>query len=311
MSIIIPKGLPAGRALENEGITVLQDETTIHPQCRIIRVGLLNLMPNKINTEIQIARLLGSTPFQIELTLVRISSHSSKNTPIEHLKAFYQDWRDINNLNFDGFIITGAPIEKIPFRSVDYWDELTEVFRWTQTHVHSCFNICWGAHAAMHLFYGVKKHVLKEKLFGVFKHHIYDVNSPYLKGFTGEVHIPVSRWTEIRRNDLPVDSGVSVLIDSLDAGICLLSDPEHHALHFFNHIEYDSNTLADEYFRDLNAGINIQLPKGYFPNDCPHLTPTNRWRGHALLLFENWISHMHKFLNGSGQGRPLSIRHQQ
>ncbi|PPU91511.1 homoserine O-succinyltransferase [Xanthomonas albilineans] len=294
MSIIIPKGLPAGRVLENEGITVLEDEAMIHPQCRSIRVGLLNLMPNKINTEIQIARLLGSTHFQVELTLVRISSHSSKNTPVEHLKSFYEDWRNINNQKFDGFIITGAPVEKIPFRSVDYWDELTGVFRWTQTNVHSCLNICWGAQAAMYFFYGVPKYVLKEKLFGVFKHHIYDSGSPYLKGFSDELYIPVSRWTEMRRVDIPVDSGVSVLIDSLDTGLCLLSDPKHHTLHFFNHIEYDSNTLADEYFRDLGTGRNIQLPKNYFPNDCRYLSPTNRWRSHALLLFENWISHIYK-----------------
>lgn len=294
MSILIPKGLPAGCALENEGITVLEDEAMLHPQCRSISVGLLNLMPNKINTEIQIARLLGSTHFQVELTLVRISSHSSKNTPIEHLKSFYKDWQDINNRKFDGFIITGAPVEKIPFCSVDYWDELAGVFQWTQTNVHSCFNICWGAQAAMHFFYGAPKYVLKEKLFGVFKHHIYDIDSPYLKGFSEELYIPVSRWTEMRCADLPIDSGVSVLIDSLDTGLCLLSDPKHHSLHFFNHIEYDSNTLADEYFRDLDAGRNIHLPANYFPNDCHYLQPTNRWRSHAILLFENWLSHIHK-----------------
>ncbi|WP_241975109.1 MULTISPECIES: homoserine O-succinyltransferase [unclassified Paraburkholderia] len=290
MPIRIPKGLPAVSALETEGVTVMDEESTVYQYHRPLRVGLLNLMPNKISTEIQIARLLGATPLQVELTLVKITNHAPKNTPTEHLVSFYHDWLDVKAQKFDGFVITGAPVETIPFEEVSYWDELASIFSWTQTNVHSCFNICWGAQAAMHYFHGMPKYALNEKAFGVFRHHGLKIDSPYLKGFSDDFDIPVSRWTEMRHTDIPADSGVSVLIDSAETGLCLLNDCKHHALQIFNHIEYDSHTLADEYFRDRNAGRDIHLPRNYFPDDCETLPPKNQWRSHAHLLFGNWIT---------------------
>jgi homoserine O-succinyltransferase/O-acetyltransferase len=294
MSIRIPKGLPAMTELEMEGVTVLDDVHAVRRHERALRVGLLNLMPNKIRTETQIARLLGATPLHVELTLVKITNHSSRNTPTDHLVSFYHDWVDVKAQKFDGFVITGAPVETMPFDEVGYWDELVKIFRWTQTNVHSCFNICWGAQAAMHHFHGMPKYVLNEKAFGVFKHHSVDAGSPYLQGFSDDIPIPVSRWTEMRSADIPPDSGVSVLIESLETGLCLLDDPKHHSLHIFNHIEYDSYTLADEYFRDRATGRDISLPRHYFPDDCEHLAPRNQWRSHAHLLFGNWINRIYQ-----------------
>lgn len=289
MPIKIPKGLPAWSTLETEGIIVTDEENTACQSQRALRVGLLNLMPDKISTETQIARLLGATPLQVELTLVKISNHTPRNTPREHLASFYHDWSDIKELKFDGFIITGAPIEAIPFEEVRYWNELTRIFRWTQTHVHSCFNICWAAQAAMHYFHGMPRYLLNEKAFGVFRHHGLNDGSPYLKGFSDDFNIPVSRWMEMRHADIPATSDISVLMDSSETGLCLLNDPRHHALHFFNHIEYDSDTLANEYFRDRQAGKSIQLPRNYFPDDCETMLPKNQWRDHARLLFGNWL----------------------
>ncbi|WP_240475779.1 homoserine O-succinyltransferase [Herbaspirillum rhizosphaerae] len=290
MPIRIPKGLPALSTLEMEGVMVMDEEGPACRHHRPLRIGLLNLMPNKIDTETQIARLLGATPLQVELTLVKTSSYVPRNTSSEHIASFYRDWSDIREQKFDGFIITGAPIETMPFEAVAYWDELTHIFRWTQTNVHSCLNICWGAQAAMHYFHGMPRYLLDEKAFGVFRHHGLDNASPYLKGFPDDFHIPVSRWMEMRHVDIPPDSGISVLIDSPETGICLLNDPRHRALHIFNHIEYDATTLADEYFRDRNAGRSIHLPRNYFPEDCETRHPINRWRGHAHLLFGNWIN---------------------
>ncbi|ALK34275.1 homoserine O-succinyltransferase [Burkholderia plantarii] len=289
MPIKIPKGLPAVPALAMEGVMVVDDESPVGRYHRPLRVGLLNLMPNKLDTELQIARLLGATPLQVELTLVKITNHAPKHTPVDHLVSFYHDWMDVKGQKFDGFVITGAPVETIPFEDVSYWDELVSIFAWTQTHVHHSLNICWGAQAAMHHFHGMPKHVLREKAFGVFRHRSLKQDSPYLKGFADDFAIPVSRWTEMRDTDIPPDSGVSVLIDSPDTGLCLLDDPRHHALHIFNHIEYDSHTLADEYFRDRALGRAIGLPRHYFPDDSETLPPRNQWRSHAHLLFGNWI----------------------
>ena len=290
MPIKIPKGLPAVSALETEGIMVLDEQRPVYPHHRPLRVALLNLMPNKVDTEIQIARLLGATPLQVELTLVKITNHTPKNTPTEHLVSFYHDWLDIKAQKFDGFVITGAPVETIPFEEVSYWDELARIFNWTQTNVHSCLNICWGAQAAMHHFHGMPKYTLREKAFGVFRHRRVKSDSPYLKGLSDSFDIPVSRWTEMRDVDIPVESGISVLIDSPETGLCLLNDPKHHALHIFNHIEYDSNTLANEYFRDRHAGRDIRVPRNYFPDDCETLSPSNQWRSHAHVLIATWIT---------------------
>ncbi|BBE33676.1 homoserine O-succinyltransferase [Sphingosinicella microcystinivorans] len=293
MPIKIPDDLPARSTLEREGVMILGEADAVRQDIRPLRIGLLNLMPNKIRTETQIARLIGATPLQVELTLVRMSDHVPRNTSADHMLSFYRPWSDVREDHFDGFITTGAPVELLPFEEVSYWDELRRVFDWTQTNVHGSFNICWGAQAAVHHFHGVPKHALDKKAFGVFDHHNLAPASPYLRGFSDDFAIPVSRWTEVRREDLPGD-GIIVLAESAETGLCLLDDPQHRALHMFNHVEYDSTSLAEEYFRDRDAGKPIEVPKNYFPGDDPAATPQNRWRSHAHLLFGNWINQIYQ-----------------
>lgn len=294
MPIKIPDDLPARSTLEREGVMILGEADAVRQDIRPLRIGLLNLMPNKIRTETQIARLIGATPLQVELTLVRMSDHIPRNTSADHMLSFYRPWADIRDEYFDGFITTGAPVELLPFEEVGYWDELRRVFDWTQTNVHGSFNICWGAQAAVHHFHGVPKHALDKKAFGVFEHHNLAPASPYLRGFSDDFAIPVSRWTEVRREDLPGDHGITVLAESAETGLCLLEDPQHRSLHMFNHVEYDSTSLAEEYFRDRDAGKPIDVPKNYFPGDDPAATPQNRWRSHAHLLFGNWINQIYQ-----------------
>jgi len=251
-------------------------------------------MPNKVRTETQVARLLGATPLQVELTLVKITHHVPRNTPSDHIISFYLSWEEIREERFDGFIVTGAPIETLPFEQVTYWDELRRIFDWTQTNVHSGFNICWGAQAAVHHFHGMPKYELPQKAFGVYRHRNLAPASPYLRGFSDDFSIPVSRWTEVRREDIPAGSGIIVLMESEEAGLCLLDDPEHRSLQMFNHIEYDTLSLGEEYFRDLDQGRPIHLPRNYFPRDDATLEPENRWRSHAHLLFGNWINQIYQ-----------------
>lgn len=294
MPIKIPDDLPARATLDAEGVMVLREADAVRQDIRPMRIGLLNLMPNKIKTETQIARLLGSTPLQVELTLVKMTNHVARNTPSDHIISFYHDWEDIRSERFDGFIVTGAPVETLPFEEVTYWDELRRIFDWTQTNVHGCFNICWGAQAAVHHFHGMPKHQLAEKAFGVYRHRNLAPASPYLRGFSDDFSIPVSRWTEVLREDIPAASGMSVLMESDEAGLCLLDDPRHRSLHMFNHIEYDSSSLSDEYFRDVAAGKPVATPHDYFPQNDPNRPPENRWRSHAHLLFGNWINQLYQ-----------------
>lgn len=294
MPIKIPNDLPARAILETEGVMVMREADAVRQDIRPLRIALLNLMPNKVKTETQLARLLGATPLQIELTLVKITNHVARNTPSDHIISFYRDWEDVRGEKFDGFITTGAPIETLPFEDVTYWDELRRIFDWTQTNVHASFNICWGAQAAVHHFHGMPKYELPAKAFGVYRHRNLAPASPYLRGFSDDFAIPVSRWTEVRRGDIPADSGMKVLMESDEAGLCLLDDPATRALHMFNHVEYDSNSLADEYFRDVNANVPIALPRNYFPADDPARQPENRWRSHAHLLFGNWINQLYQ-----------------
>jgi homoserine O-succinyltransferase len=294
MPIKIPDELPARRTLEAEGVMVMRETDAVRQDIRPLRIGLLNLMPNKIITEAQLARLIGATPLQVELTLVRASGHVARNTPVEHMTAFYRPWEDIRNDRFDGFVITGAPVERLAFEHVSYWDELCRVLDWTQTHVHRTFTICWAAQAAVHHFYGVSKYPLPAKAFGVFRHRNLTPASPYLRGFSDDFSVPVSRWTEVRRKDIPEDSGLVVLADSHETGLCLLDDARHRALHMFNHIEYDTASLANEYVRDLAAAEGTPVPKNYFPGDDPTRPPENRWRSHAHLLFGNWINEIYQ-----------------
>lgn len=294
MPIRIPEDLPARDILVREGVNVMDERQAARQDIRPLQIGLLNLMPNKIRTETQFARLLGSTPLQIDLTLIRIGGHAAKNTSEEHLIAFYQTWEEVAHRKFDGFIITGAPLETMDYEAVTYWDEITRIFEWSRTNVHSTFAICWGAMAALHHFNGVPKRALEKKAFGVFPHLNLKPSSPYLAGYSDEVNICVSRWADIARADIPADSGLDVLLESQEAGLCLLSEADGNRLHLLNHVEYDSTTLAEEYFRDVEAGKAIEVPRNYFPENNPALPPLNRWRSHAFLLFGNWLNQVYQ-----------------
>jgi len=294
MPIRIPNDLPARATLEQEGVMVMTEASAKRQDIRPLRIGLLNLMPNKVKTETQFARLIGATPLQVELTLVKITNHTPKNTSAEHMIAFYRDWEDVASEKFDGFIVTGAPVELLEFEDVTYWDELRRIYDWTQTHVHSTMNICWGAQAALHHFHGVPKHTLPKKAFGVYRHRNLNPASPYLRGFSDDFSIPVSRWTEVRRAEVPEKEGLEVLMDSDEAGLCMVADQPHRSLYMFNHIEYDTYSLSDEYWRDTNAGKPIELPANYFPHNDARAMPENRWRSHAHLLFGNWINEVYQ-----------------
>ena len=294
MPIRIPDKLPARATLEAEGVMVMDDNTAARQDIRPLRIGLLNLMPNKVRTETQIARLVGATPLQVEMTLVRVSGHKSKNTAEEHLLSFYKTWDEIKQEKFDGFIITGAPIETLDFEEVDYWNELQDIFEWTRSHVHSCFNICWGAMAAAYHFHGIPKYILDTKAFGVYRHRNLNPASPYLSGFSDDFQIPVSRWTEMRTNDIRQHEGLELLMESDVTGPCLISEKEGKRLYSFNHIEYDSSSLKEEYDRDISNDTPIEVPHNYYPADDPSMPPQNRWRSHAHLLFGNWINQIYQ-----------------
>ena len=273
---------------------VMSESSAVRQDIRPLRIGLLNLMPDKIATETQLARLIASTPLQVELTLVRVGTHASKNTSEDHLITFYRTWEEVRDQHFDGFIITGAPIETLPFDEVTYWPELTEILDWTTTNVHSTFSICWGAMAALWHFHDVPKHILDDKAFGVYRHRNLQPASPYLAGFSDDFLVSVSRWTEVRRADVEKVPSLELLMESDDTGVCLLSETAGRRLYMFNHIEYDSTTLAKEYFRDVDAGVRIEIPHDYFPNNDPNQPPVNRWRSHAFLLFGNWINQVYQ-----------------
>ncbi|MDB2548954.1 homoserine O-succinyltransferase [Paracoccaceae bacterium] len=296
MPITLPTSLPAFSILRDEGVMVMGRSAAERQDIRPLKIGLLNLMPKKIQTETQFARLIGASPLQTELSLIRMSEHETKNTAAEHMSEFYQPFRDVRDQKFDGLIMTGAPIEHLDFEDVTYWSELCEIFEWTQSNVHSTFGICWGGMAMINYFHGVKKHMLPAKQFGCYRHRNLQSDSPYLRGFSDDLVMPVSRWTEMRRPEIEA-AGLPVLLDSPEVGPALVEDSAHRALYIFNHLEYDSTTLAEEYHRDLANvqvdGATIALPVNYFPHDDPSQKPLNRWRSHAHLLFGNWISEIY------------------
>jgi homoserine O-succinyltransferase len=295
MPIKLPADLPAFDVLSSEGVMVMDELRAARQDIRPLKIGLLNLMPKKIQTETQFARLIGATPLQIDLTLIRMTEHQSKHTSPAHMEAFYRPFQEVKAHRFDGLIITGAPIEHLPFEEVTYWDELTEVFAWTQSHVHSTFGVCWGGMAMVHHFHGVPKHLLETKAFGCFRHQNLAQSSPYLNGFSDDLLIPVSRWTEVRQADIDAaGGGLQTLLASDQVGPCLVEDPSHRALYIFNHLEYDSHTLKEEYDRDVSAGKEIAVPVNYYPDDDPAKAPTNRWRSHAHLLYGNWINQIYQ-----------------
>lgn len=294
MPIKIPDGLPARAQLAQEGVMVMAESEASRQDIRPLQIALLNLMPNKIRTETQIARLLGGTPLQVELTLVRIGGHKAKNTSEDHLISFYQTWEEIKYRKFDGFIITGAPIETLEFEEVTYWDELKKIMDWTERNVYSSFFICWGAMAAMKHFHDVPKYELPQKAFGVYRHRNLNPASPFLHGFSDDFSIPVSRWTEVKSADVRMHEGLEILMESDVTGPCLIAEAAKNRLYIFNHIEYDSFSLGEEYSRDVDSGVEINVPHNYYPADNPSLQPQNRWRSHAFLLFGNWLNQIYQ-----------------
>ncbi|AHD00971.1 homoserine O-acetyltransferase MetA [Leisingera methylohalidivorans] len=294
MPIKIPADLPAYDVLTNEGVMVMSPDQAARQDIRPLRIGLLNLMPKKIQTENQFARLIGATPLQIELSLIRMSEHRTKNTAAAHMAEFYRPFQEVKHEKFDGLIITGAPIEHLDFPEVTYWDEMREVFEWTQTNVHSTFGVCWGGMAMINHFHGVKKHMLDHKAFGCFRHRNLAPASPYLRGFSDDFVIPVSRWTEMKQEEINAAPGLQTLLGSDEVGPCLVEDKAHRALYIFNHFEYDNDTLKQEYDRDVANGTLINVPGNYYPDDDPSQQPLNRWRSHAHLLYGNWINEIYQ-----------------
>ncbi|MFN3723920.1 MAG: homoserine O-succinyltransferase [Paracoccaceae bacterium] len=294
MPITLPETLPAYDVLKGEGVMVMSPERAARQDIRPLKIGLLNLMPKKIQTENQFARLIGATPLQIRFELIRMSEHQTKNTAAEHMEAFYRPFQEVRDEKFDGLIITGAPIEHLPFDQVTYWNELTEVFEWTQTNVQSTLGVCWGGMAMINHFHGVHKHMLDAKAFGCFRHRNLDPTSPFLRGFSDDCVVPVSRWTGMRQVEIDASPGLRTLLGSDEVGPCLVQDPDHRALYIFNHFEYDSDTLKQEYDRDVANGTAINVPLNYYPDDNPLMRPLNRWRSHAHLLYGNWINEIYQ-----------------
>ena len=293
MPITLPRDLPAFDILGQEGVMVMSDADATRQDIRPLRIALLNLMPMKIATETQFARLIGATPLQIDLTLVRMSEHRSRHTSPAHMESFYKPFQAVRDERFDGLIVTGAPIEHLPFEQVTYWPELVEVMDWARTHVHHVFGVCWGAMAMAWHHHGVAKHMLPAKAFGCFRVENEAPASPFLRGFSDDCVIPVSRWTEMRRAEMEA-AGMRVLLGSAETGPCLVEDAANRALYILNHFEYDSDTLAREYERDAAGGAPVALPRDYYPGDDPTARPLNRWRSHAHLLYGNWINHIYQ-----------------
>jgi len=295
MPIKLPATLPAFDVLTREGVMVMSESRAARQDIRPLRIGLLNLMPRKIQTETQFARLIGATPLQIELSLIRMSEHQTRNTASEHMAEFYRPFAEVETSGdkLDGLIVTGAPIEHLPFEEVTYWDELRRLFDWAATHVHSTFGVCWGGMAMAYHLHGIPKHMLPAKAFGLFRHASLQPASPFLRGFSDDLVVPVSRWTEMRRNETEA-AGLRTLLHSDEVGPCLVEDADNRALYIFNHLEYDSDTLKQEYDRDVAAGAAVEVPRDYYPQNDPARLPPNRWRSHAHLLYGNWLNEIYQ-----------------
>ena len=291
MPIKIPNELPAYRTLTEENIFVMDENRATRQDIRPLRIAILNLMPTKIDTETQLLRLLGNTALQVEVELLHTESHRSKNTSQEHLLAFYKTFRDVKDERYDGMIITGAPVEKLAFEEVEYWDELCEIMDWSRTHVHSTFHICWGAQAGLYHHFGIPKKPLPQKLFGVFPHTVERKSSILFRGFDDVFYVPHSRHTTVLREDVEAVPALKILASSPDAGIYAVMTENGKQIFITGHAEYDACTLQREYLRDKNAGLPIDLPKNYFPQDDDSLPPQVTWRSHANLLFSNWLNY--------------------
>ena len=291
MPIKIPNALPATDTLRSENIFVMTETRAMTQDIRPLQIALVNLMPTKIDTETQLARVLGNTPLQIELELIAPSGHVSKNTSKEHMLAFYKTFDQVKHRTFDGVIITGAPVELMDFEEVDYWPELCEIMEWSKTHAHSTLHICWGAQAGLYYHYGIQKKLLDKKLFGVFKHTVEDPNFILFRGFDDKFWVPHSRNTTVAREDIEAVEGLKVLSASPEAGVYAVKSPESKQVFLMGHAEYDADTLKKEYLRDVAAGIDIQIPANYFTDDDPAQPAIVRWRSCAHLLYANWLNY--------------------
>lgn len=291
MPVTLPDNLPAIEILKKENIFVMTQLRAKEQDIRPLKILIMNLMPLKIATETDLVRLLSNTPLQIEVDFLKLSSHTSKNTPVEHMEAFYREFKDVKESNYDGLIITGAPVELLDYEEVNYWPEVVEVFDWARKHVTSTFYICWAAQAALYHFYGIPKYPLSEKVFGVFKHTINDRAFPLFRGFDDEFYAPHSRHTEIRKEDLEAIDEIRILSESDEAGIYIAIGRGGREFYVTGHSEYSLYTLHNEYSRDRDKGLDISVPKHYYKHDDPSLKPISRWTGHGNLLFNNWINY--------------------
>lgn len=291
MPIKIANELPAHKSLESENIFVMTEDRAMSQDIRPLNILILNLMPTKIETETQILRLLSNSPLQVEVELLQVKSHKSKNTSEEHMLKFYKTFDEICDKKYDGLIVTGAPVENLEFEQVDYWDELCMILDWSKKNVYSTFHICWGAQAALYHHYGIPKYPLEEKLFGVFPHKCLDTYHPLMRGIDDTFYVPHSRHTENRRSDIALVKDLQILSYSEQAGVHLISDMDCRNFFATGHSEYDRETLAKEYFRDINKGLDIKVPFNYFPENDPNMLPKMCWKGTANLLFTNWLNY--------------------
>ena len=291
MPVRVPVSLPAVETLRSENIFVIDEQRASSQDIRPLRIAILNLMPLKIMAETDLLRLISNTPLQVELDFIDTDSHVSKNTPREHIETFYKKFDDIKHNNYDGFIITGAPVEKVDFEDVDYWQELTEIFAWAKTHVTSTLYICWAALAGLYYHYGIPKYVLDRKISGVFKHHIDDELNPIFRGFDDVFYVPHSRYSEVRREDIDKVPELKIIAESDESGIYMVMARGGREFFITGHSEYSPGTLDFEYHRDLEKGINPAIPVNYYHNDDPSQQPIVRWRSHANLLFSNWLNY--------------------
>ena len=291
MPIKIPKDLPAFKVLSNENIFVMNNERAVNQDIRPLKIAILNLMPKKIQTENQLLRYLSNTPLQVEIRLLQTESYKSKHTSLEHMEKFYSYFNEIKNEKFDGLVITGAPVEQLEFEDVIYWNELKEIMEWSKSNVYSTLHICWGAQAGLNYHYGIPKYQLEKKMFGVFKHFINDRNADLTRGLDDVFYAPHSRHTEVRREDIEKIEELDILSESEEAGIFIVANKSRRQIFISGHLEYERNTLRDEYFRDANKGLDIEVPKNYFPSDNPSLEPMVTWRGSANVVFSNWLNY--------------------
>ncbi len=291
MPVKIPAALPAAKTLADENIFVMDNMRASTQDIRPLKIAIVNLMPTKQITETQLLRLLGNTPLQVEITFLTMATHVSVNTSSEYLKTFYRTFKSVKDSKFDGLIITGAPVENLPFEQVDYWEELKTIMDWSSTHVYSALFICWAAQAALYHFYGIEKHTLEKKVFGIFDHKVLNPKHKLVRGFDDTFKAPHSRHTAISKEDIETHPGLEILAESEEAGVFLVESENGRRVFVTGHAEYDADTLAKEYRRDIEKGMNIDVPEHYFPGDDPSAIPPVGWRAHANLLFVNWLNY--------------------